>query len=224
MKVAAALVGRVSRPVPDPPGPAPGWVDGRGRRGRRPQTWRSAPLPDPAPQRNFRESAEGGRTGALGSGRVGRTGSGPMAPVGRPDGAGFKPGNRKGLRLWCLGINRLQTKTETPFRFRRRSCARSTLQNAHVRAPAASPAAALRRVFGSGAFSIASQASGNARRDMSGGGRSPPRRAVEQRRRWRKGFEDTVPGFGFPDSRLKPRRWDYTLPLERAHYEAAATA
>jgi hypothetical protein len=147
MKVAAALVGRVSRPVPDPPGPAPGWVDGRGRRGRRPQTWRSAPLPDPAPQRNFRESAEGGRTGALGSGRVGRTGSGPMAPVGRPDGAGFKPGNRKGLRLWCLGINRLQTKTETPFRFRRRSCARSTLQNAHVRAPAAGPTGILRRAL-----------------------------------------------------------------------------
>ena len=48
MKVAAALVGRVSRPAPDLQVRLPGWVQGRGRRGRRPQTWRSAPRPDPA--------------------------------------------------------------------------------------------------------------------------------------------------------------------------------
>jgi hypothetical protein len=138
--------------------------------------------------------------GALADDEVGQMAVAGKGSVGRPGGADFKPGNRKGLRSWCLRVNRLQTKTETPFRFRRRSCARSTLQNAQVRAPAVGPVATLCRVFGSGAFSIALSASGVARRDMSGGGRSPPRRAVEQGRRWRKGFEDTVPGScpGFP--------------------------
>jgi hypothetical protein len=39
-----------------PPGPAPVRVHGRGRRGRRPQTWRSAPRPGPVLQRDFRVS------------------------------------------------------------------------------------------------------------------------------------------------------------------------
>jgi hypothetical protein len=82
--------------------------------------------------------------GALADDEVGQLAVAGKGSVGRPGGADFKPGNRKGLRSWCLRVNRLQTKTETPFRFRRRSCARSTLQNAHVRAPAAGPTGILR--------------------------------------------------------------------------------
>ena len=47
------------------------------------------------------------------------------SPDEKPGGARSKRGNRKGLRLRYFRINRLQTKTETPFRFCRRSCARS---------------------------------------------------------------------------------------------------
>jgi hypothetical protein len=89
-----------------------------------------ASAPDPRPSRVPRT-------------RLRETGNGSAA---RPCGAGCKQGNRKGLRLWCLRINRLQTKTETPFRFGRTRAGSASSKHARSR-PAAGWLASPRRAL-----------------------------------------------------------------------------